>query len=129
LTGVIAAQADFTDAMMKGCRLSRANLHQARLAGANLENADLSGCNLTGASLAGAVLVGTRMDLAVTDGADLSGALTGEAAGRNLCCCPFPSMSCWRRMRAGSRPTGARASPPIFLGWTCAGCRRSAAGR
>ena len=47
----MAVQADFTDAVMKGCRLTRANLRQARLTGANLENADLSGCNLTGADL------------------------------------------------------------------------------
>ena len=30
MTGAIAVQADFTDAMMKGCRLTRANLRQAR---------------------------------------------------------------------------------------------------
>ena len=29
MTGAIAVQADFTDAMMKGCRLTRANLRQA----------------------------------------------------------------------------------------------------
>ena len=38
-----------TDAIMKGCRLTRANLRQAKLTGADLENDDLSGCNLTGA--------------------------------------------------------------------------------
>ena len=59
-TGAIAVQADFTDAVMKGCRLIRANLRQARLTGANLENADLSGCNLTGADLAGAILIGAK---------------------------------------------------------------------
>ena len=58
MTGVIAVQADFTDAMMKGCSLARANLRQAKLTGANLENADLSGCNMTGCDLTGAVLVG-----------------------------------------------------------------------
>jgi uncharacterized protein YjbI with pentapeptide repeats len=30
MTGAIAVQADFTDAIMKGCRLVRANLRQAR---------------------------------------------------------------------------------------------------
>jgi len=43
------AQADFTDAMMKGCRLARANLRQACLSRAPTSKAaDLSGCNLTG---------------------------------------------------------------------------------
>ena len=79
MTGAIAVQADFTDAMMKGCRLTRANLRQARLTGANLENADLSGCNLTGADLAGAILIGAKLDLATTHGADLTKTLT-EAA-------------------------------------------------
>ncbi len=60
MSGAVAIAADFTDAIMKGCRLVRANLRQARLTGANLENADLSGCNLTGADLNGAILVGGR---------------------------------------------------------------------
>lgn len=81
MNGTIAVQADFTDAMMKSCRLIRANLRQAKLAGANLENADLSGCNLAGANLAGAVLIGTKLDLAVLDGADLSNTLTTKMVG------------------------------------------------
>ena len=40
--------------------------------------------------MVGAVLVGTRMDLAVTDGADLTGVLTGEAAGREPLQLPVP---------------------------------------
>src|ERR1700761_692300 len=54
MTGSIAIQADFTDAMMRGCRLARANLRQANFGGANLENADLSGSDLSGANLSGA---------------------------------------------------------------------------
>ena len=54
LGGVIAVQADFTDAIMKGCSLARANLRQAKLTGANLEGADLSGCNMAGCDLSGA---------------------------------------------------------------------------
>src|SRR5258707_724266 len=83
MSGAIAVQADFTDAIMKGCRLVRANLRQARLSGANLENADLSGCNLTGADLNGAILVGCRLDLAVTQGADFSETLTEQETGRS----------------------------------------------
>ena len=43
MTGVIALQADFSDAMMRGCRLTRANLRQANMSGAIMEDADLSG--------------------------------------------------------------------------------------
>ena len=90
MTGVMAVQADFSDAVMRGCRLSRANLRQAKLNGANLENADLTGCNMTGAEMHGAILIGTRLSRTVLDGVDLSDALTDAPLGRDLSLLPAP---------------------------------------
>ena len=84
LNGIIAVQADFTDAVMRNCKLVRANLRQCKFVGANLEGADLSGSDLKGANLQGAVLVGADMTMAVTDGADMSGILTDAPAGISL---------------------------------------------
>ena len=53
-------KADFTDAVMKDCKLVRANLKQATLHGANLSGADLSGADLAGADLPDAILVGAK---------------------------------------------------------------------
>ena len=60
LSGVIALKADFSDAVMKDCKLVRANLKQATMKGANLSGADLSGADLAGADLRDAVLVGAK---------------------------------------------------------------------
>jgi uncharacterized protein YjbI with pentapeptide repeats len=82
--GAIAIQADFSDAILKDCRLIRANLRRANLSGANLENADLRGCDLAGANLKGAVLVGTKLEFATLEGADRTGALTEALCGKAL---------------------------------------------
>lgn len=84
MSGIIAIQADFTDAIMRSCKLVRANLRQSKLTGANLEGADLSGADLKGANLAGAVLVKAKLNMAVTDQADMTGVLTDEPAGKPL---------------------------------------------
>jgi uncharacterized protein YjbI with pentapeptide repeats len=80
--GPIAVQTDFTDAVMKDCRLVRANLRDAYLCGANMESADVSGCNLSGADLSGAILIGVRLDTATTQDTNLTGVLTDRASGR-----------------------------------------------
>lgn len=82
LTGVIAVKADFTDAIMRDCKLVRANLKQATLNGADLAGSDLSGADLSGANLTDAVLVGIKKDAWKTDGADLKGALTDDRSGQ-----------------------------------------------
>lgn len=82
LTGVIAVRADFTDAVMRDCKLVRANLKQATLNGADLAGSDLSGADLSGADLTDAVLVGVRKEAWKTDGADLKGALTDDRSGQ-----------------------------------------------
>ena len=56
LSGVMAMKADFSDAIMKDCKLIRANLKQANMSGANLAGAnfrfaDLSDVDLSGANL------------------------------------------------------------------------------
>lgn len=84
MSGIIAIQADFTDAVMRSCKLVRANLRQSKLTGANLEGADLSGADLKGANLSGAILVKTKMNMAVTDNADMTDVLTDAPAGKPL---------------------------------------------
>jgi len=61
-----AVQADFTDAVMKGCRLNARQSGARRgLTGANLENADLSGCNPDRCqTLTAVILVGAKLDFA-----------------------------------------------------------------
>ena len=78
LTGVIAIRADFTDAVMRDCKLVRANLKQATLNGADLAGSDLSGADLSGADLTDAVLVGVKNEMWRTDGANLLDALTDD---------------------------------------------------
>jgi uncharacterized protein YjbI with pentapeptide repeats len=78
LTGVVAVAADFTDAIMKDCKLVRANLKQASFRGADLAGADLSGADLSGADMRDAVLVGVKMAMWRTDGANMAGALTDD---------------------------------------------------
>ena len=58
LSGIVAMKADFSDAIMKDCKLIRANLKQANFKGADLAGADLTSADLSGADLRDAVLVG-----------------------------------------------------------------------
>ncbi|OWY59586.1 hypothetical protein B7486_73780, partial [cyanobacterium TDX16] len=78
LTGIVAVAADFSDAIMKDCKMVRANLKQASFRGADLSGADLSGADLSGADLRDAVLVGVKAAMWRTDGANMTGALTDE---------------------------------------------------
>ncbi|MFN4186267.1 MAG: pentapeptide repeat-containing protein, partial [Hyphomonas sp.] len=76
MSGVIAMKADFSGAVMKDCKLVRANLKQANFRGTDLAGADLSGADLSGANLRDAILVGCKMTMWRADGADMQGALT-----------------------------------------------------
>ena len=89
LSGIQAMKADFTDAVMKSCKLIRANLKQAIMDNVDLAGADLSGADLSGASLKDAVLVGAKTDMMRTDQADLSGVLTDKAAGTDVKALPY----------------------------------------
>src|SRR5579885_2449747 len=84
LSGSMAMFTDFSDAIMRSCKLVRADLRNANLSGANLEGADLSGADLRGADLRNAVLMRAQMAMTETAGADLTGALTDKLAGRSL---------------------------------------------
>jgi uncharacterized protein YjbI with pentapeptide repeats len=83
MAGIVATQADFTDAVMKDCKLVRANLRQASFRGADLAGADLSGADLSGADLRDTVLVGVNATQWRTDGARMEGALTDDRSSES----------------------------------------------
>jgi uncharacterized protein YjbI with pentapeptide repeats len=84
MNGISAIRADFTNAVMRECKLVRAKLTHARMVGANLENADLAGADLIGANLDGAVLTGACLEMIVTQDTSMKDILTDAVAGRAL---------------------------------------------
>jgi len=113
LTGVIAQAADFTDAVMRDCKLVRANLKQASFRGADLAGADLSGADLSGADLRDAVLVGVKAAMWRTDGAKMEGALTDDRpAGSPVERMPAAEML--REHALWCETGGARGQPSVF---------------
>lgn len=92
MSGVIAMQADFSDAIMKDVKLIRANLKQANLSGADLAGADLSGADLQGANLRDAVLVGARTRDWNIGNADMTGVLTDRPVGKSVEELPYGEM-------------------------------------
>src|SRR5262249_8130024 len=117
LCGAIAIQADFTDAIMRNCRLTRANLRRAKLTGANLENADLRGCDLAGADLKGAVLVGTKLEFATLEGTDMSGVLTDATAGKPLSELSEPVDVILKAHKRWAETQGREGRPADFSGY------------
>jgi uncharacterized protein YjbI with pentapeptide repeats len=114
LSGVVAMKADFTDAVMKDCKLVRANLKQATLSGCNLAGADLSGADLSGADLHDAVLVGAKTYSWNVQNANMAGVLTDAPAGKAISDLPFDAML---RAHALWCETGGRqGSPSSFDG-------------
>jgi uncharacterized protein YjbI with pentapeptide repeats len=77
----IAQAADFTNAVLIGSQISRANLRSACFNGANLEGADLQGADLSGADLSDSVLIGTNLQHAQLDKAKMQGVLRDEQPG------------------------------------------------
>jgi uncharacterized protein YjbI with pentapeptide repeats len=92
LSGIQAMKADFTDAVMKSCKLVRANLKQAIMDNVDLAGADLSGADLSGASLKDAVLIDAKTDMWRTAQADLSGVLTNKPVGTDVTALPYGEM-------------------------------------
>jgi uncharacterized protein YjbI with pentapeptide repeats len=92
LSGIMAVKADFTDAVMKDCKLVRANLKQATLRGADLAGADLSGSDFTGADLQDAILVGAKTTQWTTDQANMTDVLTDAPRGAALESLPYADM-------------------------------------
>ncbi|HUH11091.1 MAG TPA: pentapeptide repeat-containing protein, partial [Brevundimonas sp.] len=115
MTGMVAIAADFTDAIMKDCKLVRANLKQANFTGADLAGADLSGADLSGADLTDAILVGVKAAMWRTDGANMEGALTdnrpaGESVSR------MPAAEMLRDHAQWCETGGAEGQPSVFDG-------------
>lgn len=84
MNGISAIRADFSNAVMRDCKLVRAKLTHAKMVGANLENADLAGADLVGANLDGAVLTGACLEMIVTQDTSMCGVLTDAVSGRGL---------------------------------------------
>ena len=92
LSGIQAMKADFTDAVMKSCKLVRANLKQAIMDNVDLAGADLSGADLSGASLKDAVLIKAKTDQWRVGQADMSGVLTDKPVGTDVKALPYGEM-------------------------------------
>src|SRR5690606_23898952 len=115
MTGVIAVAADFTDAIMKDCKLIRANLKQASFRGADLAGADLSGADLSGADLSDAILVGVKASMWRTDGANMDGALVDDRpAGEPVS--QMPAAEMLREHAQWCETGGAEGRPSVFDG-------------
>src|SRR3990167_5143282 len=115
MSGVIAIKADFSGAVMKDCKMVRANLKQADFRGADLAGADLSGANLSGADMRDAILVGCKMTMWCADGANMEGALTdkstvGESVAR------MPAAEMLREHAQWCETGGAEGQPSVFDG-------------
>ena len=115
LSGVVAQSADFSDAVMKDCKLVRANLKSASFRGADLAGADLSGADLSGADLRDAVLVGVKAAMWRTDGADMTGALTDDRpSGAPVARLPAAEML--KAHALWCETGGAEGKPSVFDG-------------
>ena len=115
MSGVIAIKADFSGAVMKDCKMVRANLKQADFRGADLAGADLSGANLSGADMRDAILVGCKMTMWCADGANMEGALTdkstvGESVAR------MPAAEMLREHARWCETGGSEGQPSVFDG-------------
>ena len=112
LSGVMAVRADFTDAVLKDCKMVRANLKQASFHGADLAGADLSGADLSGADMRDAVLVGARTNQCKFDDANMNGVLRDGPAGKDVGKLPYDQML--RDHALWCETQGAAGSPSVF---------------
>ena len=84
LAGVVAVQTDFSEALMRGCKLVRAHIRGANFTGTNLEGADFAQADTRGACFRRAVISGANFDYADMAGADLTDVLSDKPSGRLL---------------------------------------------
>jgi uncharacterized protein YjbI with pentapeptide repeats len=82
LAGVIAFKTDFTDAIMRGCRLTRAHLRGANFSRCDLEGADFGQADIRDACFRDAILQGTTFDYANSAGANMQDTLSDKPHGR-----------------------------------------------
>jgi uncharacterized protein YjbI with pentapeptide repeats len=78
LSGILAVNADFSEAIMVQCKLKDATLIGTRFDGADMSGADLLGSDLTKASLKGAIVLNARLANTNLLGADLKGVIGFE---------------------------------------------------
>ncbi|MEC8457062.1 MAG: pentapeptide repeat-containing protein, partial [Pseudomonadota bacterium] len=115
MSGVIAIKADFSGAVMKDCKMVRANLKQADFRGADLAGADLSGADLSGADMRDAILVGCKMTMWRADGANMEGTLTDDrSAGASVDRMPAAEML--REHARWCETGGTEGQPSVFDG-------------
>ncbi|HMP62580.1 MAG TPA: pentapeptide repeat-containing protein, partial [Phenylobacterium sp.] len=112
LSGIMAARADFSDAVLKDAKLVRANLKQANMSGANLQGADLSGADLAGADLRDAILVGAKTFAWNVSKAEMEGVLTDAPAGTAVADLPYKTMI--REHARWCETGGAEGRPSVF---------------
>jgi uncharacterized protein YjbI with pentapeptide repeats len=82
LMGAVAMKTDFSEAVMRGCKLVRAHVRGANFTGSNLQGADFAQADTRDACFRGAVITGATFDYADIAGADLRGALSDKPNGR-----------------------------------------------
>ena len=81
LTGVLAGNADFSDAIMSNVNMMGADLRDAKMEGADLSGAKIGGANLHGAQLKAAILTGVDLSNLKERDADLSEVITTSTLG------------------------------------------------
>jgi uncharacterized protein YjbI with pentapeptide repeats len=84
LAGVVAVQTDFSEALMRGCKLVRAHIRGANFTGTNLEGADFAQADTRDACFRGAVIIGANFEYTDLAGADLRDVLSDKPSGRLL---------------------------------------------
>ncbi len=84
LAGVIAVKTDFSEAVMRGCKLVRAHIRGANFTGTNLQDADFAQADTREACFRGAVISGANFDYTDLAGADLQDVLSDKPSGRLL---------------------------------------------
>ena len=84
LSGVIAIKTDFSNAIMRGCKLVRAHVRGANFSNCDLEGADFSQADTRDACFRGAVTAGANFAYANLAGADLFDVLSDAPKGRPI---------------------------------------------
>ena len=84
LTGAVAVKTDFSEAVMRGCKLIRAHIRGANFSGTNLQGADFAQADTREACFRDAVIAGANFELTDMAGADLRGVLSDKPSGRLL---------------------------------------------
>lgn len=121
LAGVVAVQTDFSEAVMRGCKLVRAHIRGANFSGTNLEGADFAQADTRDACFRGAVIAGANFDYANLAGADLQDVLSDKPSGRLLSELNASIEQLLRRHRQFIESSGAAGSPLDLSGFDLRG--------